>query len=141
MYELNKSNKSRQEMISDETAKRDEGELRSLTYMLLTASFSYLILTLPYLLKILCTPYMVHFYELFDDFGSAMQLWYICSLCLMYLNNSVNFLLYCIGGETFREEFLMCGCHKRMSVREKVIEQATKEREERMNEKENKIKK
>ena len=60
----------------------------------------------------------------------------------MYLNNSVNFLLYCIGGETFKEEFLvMCGCHKRLSAREKVIEQAKKDREERLKEREKALQK
>ncbi len=28
-----------------------------------------------------------------------------CSLICLYLNHTVNFLLYCIGGKTFRDEF------------------------------------
>ena len=71
-----------------------------------------------------------------DDYISSDYLWAKCSFGLLYLNNSVNFLLYCISGETFKEEFLiMCGCHKRLTAREKVIEQAKKERQERLKEK------
>lgn len=71
-------------------------------------------------------------YESPDEYISGANLRYICSISLMYLNNSVNFFLYCIGGETFKGEFLiMCGCLERMSARDKVIEQAKKERAKR----------
>ena len=137
VYSLYKFNQRRQEIVSDESAKKDEEELRNMTLMLLLASFTYLLLTLPYMIYILFPQYTGKFYESYDEYISAMKLWYVCSQCCIFLNNSVNFLLYCISGETFREEFLvMCGCRKRLTAREKVIEQARKEREERLKERE-----
>lgn len=136
-YNIWKSNKMRQDMISEEKSKEDEAELKSLTYMLLAASFTYLFLNLPYIIFIMFAKYTNHFYKTFDEQISANHLWYILSVCFMYLNNSVNFLLYCIGGKTFKKEFLvMCGCYKRTSAREKVLEQAKKDHEERLKERE-----
>ena len=38
---------------------------------------------------------------------------YIISICFMYINNSINFFLYVLGGKTFRNEFwLMMDCGK-----------------------------
>ena len=122
-------------MISDESAEEDDKELRSLTCLLLAASFTYLFLILTYVIFILFSQYTHHLYETHDQYMAAKWLWYICSICLMYLNHSVNFFLYCIGGETFRVEFLiMCGCHIRLSPREKVIAQAKKERNDKLKE-------
>ena len=139
VYNIYKSNKNRQIIISDKNAKEDDKYLKSLTYMLLTASFTYLFLTLPYVIYMLLGQYIQHLYEKYDAYISALHLWAIISFCLMYLNNSVNFLLYCISGELFREEFLvMCGCLKRLTPRQKVIEQARRKREERLKEREKK---
>ena len=44
---------------------------------------------------------------------AAMYLWYIISISFMYINNSINFYLYCLGGATFRDEFytmMTCCC-------------------------------
>ena len=35
-----------------------------------------------------------------------MYLWYVISICFMFVNNSINFWFYVFGGETFRNEFL-----------------------------------
>lgn len=54
-------------------------------------------------------------YKVVDDKGedhgkysAAMYLWYIISLVFMYINNSINFYLYCLGGTTFRNELMGC---------------------------------
>ena len=42
-----------------------------------------------------------------------MYLWYVISICFMYVNNSINFYLYCLGGPTFRKEFIiLMSCFK-----------------------------
>lgn len=128
VYKIHGSNRNRKHMISDESVKVYGKCLKSITYMLLTASFTYLFLTLPYAMKIFICEYTRIFYETVDEFQSAEYLWSAISFCLMYLNNSLNYLLYCISGKTFKEEFLvMCGCHKRLTGREKVIELANKD--------------
>ena len=52
-------------------------------------------------------------YKIVDDTGedlgkysAAMYLWYIVSICFMYINNSINFYLYCLAGKTFRDQFM-----------------------------------
>ena len=86
-------------------------------------------LTLPYVSKVSIGISTVSLYKTTDEYISAEYLWVTCSWSLMYLNKSVNFLLYCISGNTFKEEFLvLCGCHRRLTAREKVIEQARKDR-------------
>ena len=136
LYCFQKSNKMHKDIISDEKIKKEKRALKSVTFMLLTASFTYLFLTLPYSVKLLSYDYVWSIYRSINDYQSAMELWNQCTSCLLLLNNSINFLLYCISGETFKEEFLvMCGCHKRLTAREKVIEQAKKERQERLKDK------
>ena len=41
-------------------------------------------------------------------------LYYTISICFMYINNSINFFLYVLGGKTFRDEFYkMIYCDKK----------------------------
>ena len=137
IHNIKKCNKFRQYIISKGNDKVKDKEVISLTTLLLAASLTYILLTLPYIIHILFSHYTFQLYETEDEFYSSHHLWFICTKCLMYINNSVNFLLYCIGGTTFREEFLvMLGCHKRISPKEKVIEQARLNKEKRMKEKE-----
>lgn len=59
-------------------------------------------------------------FKIVDDSGedrgiyiADMYLWYVISICFMYINNSINFYLYCLGGPTFRKEFTaMMSCCK-----------------------------
>ena len=114
-------------------------EIVSLTFLLLTVSFTYIILTLPYTVYILFVQYMRHDSKTYSisEIISSKWLLYNSSLCLLYLNNSVNFFLYCARGENFKERFLvMCGCRKKIDPRQKIIEQALLERNMRLLKKE-----
>ena len=55
----------------------------------------------------------IHAGEDHGKYKAAMYLWYIISISFMYINNSVNFYLYCLGGATFRDEFraMMSCCY------------------------------
>ena len=70
-----------------------------MTYMLLTVSFTWLILTAPFNIQTLLALKDIRFQS------SARQLLSktICFL-LMYLNHSINLLLYCVTGRRFRAE-------------------------------------
>ena len=85
--------------------------LSLLRIILLFISFTYLILTLSYNIYILLAEYMREYYSSYDEYIAFNRLWYTCTTLLLYVNNSVNFILYCLGGRTYREEFLkMVGC-------------------------------
>ena len=109
--------------------------------LLLTASFTYLLLELPYVIYILIMRFIrsLHIlshdsfqffkytdYKIIDDRGedhgeylASMYLWYSISISFMYINNSIKFYLYCLGGSTFREEFLtMMNCCKPQKARD-----------------------
>ncbi len=73
---------------------------QQVTVMLLLVSFVWLFLSLPFtLLSILPV-----------TFSGSRQAWAVgnlvktCSFLLLYLNHSINFLLYCIAGGRFRKE-------------------------------------
>lgn len=111
---LRNAQKSRQTLAASTNRESNATQLHYVTIMLLSVSFSFLILNLPYLLYSLCIPYMVNWYENGADnekYTIDKFIWYELSITLTYVNNSINFLIYCIGGRRFRQEFLvMIGC-------------------------------
>ena len=110
---LTKASQSRNVLSTSANVETDRNQLRSITILLLTTTFTYLLLTFPYIIYILSAKYLRKFYSSNDAYISAMHLWYMSNLCLGYINNSINFLLYCIGGTRFREEFIdMLNCRK-----------------------------
>ena len=110
-FHVMKGHKKRQLMCASTNAQPDASKLHSLTRVLLTVTFSYLLFTLPFLLYGLVEPFTKRLYSSFEEARSAQQLWFIISTSFFNMNNSVNFLLYCIGGKQFRKVFLlMLGC-------------------------------
>ena len=100
---LTKNEQKRKSMTSssDKNAKK----VKSVSIVLLTTSFSYMLLTIPYMLYITVGQQLAHYYKDLDEYTSVMQLWFMISACFLYLNNSINFFLYCISGSHFRKEF------------------------------------
>lgn len=89
----------------------DPGQLIFLTRMLLTTSFMYLILTIPNAVYRVTANNILYLYRSYDEYHGAMQLWHAISQCLLYINHSVNFFLFCISGKKFRYEFIeMTSC-------------------------------
>lgn len=92
-------------------------KLISLGILLMFTTFTYLILTMPYLMYLIMNfmfgDYFDQHYESYSEAWSASQLFLVCSLGFEYINNCLNFLLYCIGSTPFRKEFLqMTGINK-----------------------------
>ena len=79
--------------------------LHLLTILLLSASFAYLLLILPFMIYHLSYKYIKKRYSSFEEWRSDDRLFYICVCCAMYVNNAINFPLYCLSAKTFREEF------------------------------------
>ena len=107
--------------------------MKFLTILLLTACFSYIIFALPYFCYILVMPVIMNSgenishpldtmlrytdYKKVDKRGendgnnvAFMYLWYIICISFAYINNSVNFYLYCLGGDFFRYEGFVFRC-------------------------------
>ena len=54
---------------------------------------------------------------------SDMKLYWACTIFLMYINHSINFLLYCLGGKTFRHEFYhMIGYRFETVINDRLLE-------------------
>ena len=99
--------------IRRRSSARNSGSISSLTAMLLVLSTLFLITTLPTNVFIyLAENYWRH--ERDPETLSNQKLWWAIANMLMYTNNSVNFLLYCLSGSRFRKEArrLFCACHR-----------------------------
>ena len=83
----------------------DPGQLIGLTRLLIATSLTYLTLTSPTAVHLIAVPYIVHLYSSYDEYNGANVLWWTISTCLLFINNSVNFFLYCLAGTKFRDEF------------------------------------
>ena len=105
------THRTRRAMTSGSHSQSDS-QLQSLTTMLLLVSFSYLILTFPYTVYAIVVPTVAHLYESFSKYWCSRMLSFQSTFSLLNINYSVNFILYCIGGKRFRDEFLtMIGCN------------------------------
>lgn len=101
----------RHTMVSSIKAHSDLSKIIYLTRILLTITFSYMLFTFPYIVYVLVEPLTRSLYEPIGAAKSAQLLWNLISTILLDINNSTNFLLYCIGGRRFRVVFCsMCGC-------------------------------
>ena len=102
---------------------RRSARTRQLTVMLLSDSLSIIICTLPLsLLGVIPTQ--------FDD-PYASHLVYAIAFYLVYLNRCVNFFLYCLSGERFRQALksLLPGGRKQESRRSFTVVSATRSQE------------
>ena len=85
-----------------------QDKVTALTITLLVVTFVYLLLTAPFAL------YAITVYEFHTTIKVNFELFYIVASFLRYINNSINFLLYCLSAETFRTELLyLCRKDKR----------------------------
>ena len=88
----------------------DPGQIIFLTKVLISTSLTYMVLTLPSAIYIVMLPHVSYkqlepVYTSQDAFHGAMHLWDAISLCLLYINHSVNFFLYCLADTKFKDEF------------------------------------
>ena len=99
----------------------DSGQLLFLTRLLFVTTFTYLILTLPCGVYLVAVEHIMHFYDSVDEYRGANMMWSAISSCLMYINHSINFFLYCMAGKKFRDEFkamINCKINERKSAME-----------------------
>ena len=104
---------------------QDHIQMKTMTFLLLGASFIFMITTAP-----MCI-YMVLDNAEKVYYGIKFYLFWNISNMLMYINNAINFWLYCVSGPRFRKELLdmfgiksktdhkrtMPECHRHVSTR------------------------
>ncbi|XP_064609469.1 probable G-protein coupled receptor 139 [Liolophura sinensis] len=99
--------------FSNKVAPTDgEGQKRvkssSMTVLLISLNTLFLVTTAPISIYLIGYPEWARTASYDEDI--QLTLWWAIVNQLMYLNNSVNFLFYCISGPTFRRELkFMCG--------------------------------
>ena len=98
--------KKRRVMKSTNNDLSDFDQIISIAFMLLATCFIYLILTLPYAIDSIGLDDTFLKFGSYTEYISAYMLYYRCSKLCHFINNSINFLLYCIAGKPFRKEFI-----------------------------------
>ena len=74
----------------------------AMSRLLVALSIIFIVSTAPICIYLICKPYFIP-----EDVPSSIQEedpWYAFVKILMYMNNTVNFILYCISGSKFRTE-------------------------------------
>ena len=89
-----------------------EGSTR-LTVMLLTISFTFLLTTLPQTIVQILAHFLDSRARHDLEVQANFQLAKTVALLLMYLNHSMNFVLYCATGQKFRKQLLWVLCDSR----------------------------
>jgi len=98
------------------TSQNRKSRLGGTTSMLLSVSFMFILSTSP-----ICILIALH--NIFDPFQSGEPLviarwslgWSTVSL-LSYVNNAINFWLYCVSGQKFRQQLALMICYKQEKV-------------------------
>ncbi|XP_059164852.1 probable G-protein coupled receptor 139 [Physella acuta] len=113
VFKICKANNSRAQLVQGRVQRNsspvEAGNIR-ITVMLLTISFSFLLTTLPSNLSNIVS-YWVNINGSQLTQTKAVLMTAVSSL-LMYLNHSVNFILYCATGRRFRAMVTRCFCSK-----------------------------
>ena len=123
LFSLARNRNIRHAMTSASDTKNIKSDKKqSLTTTLLLVSFTYLVLTLPYLLHSLISSSLVNMFDSLSEYLCNMMLQYVSTISVLCINYSVNFILYCIGGKRFRNEFLiMIGCNNAVTSKPTML--------------------
>ena len=79
-------------------------QMRALTVILLTVTFVFLLLTAPFVI------YAITVYHFHGSSHVDYMLFYFIASYLRYVNNVINFPLYCLSGRPFRKELKLMFC-------------------------------
>ena len=93
----------RKHQVTPFQSSRDGVRMTSMTGMLLTTTFTFILLTLPAALYLTG---QISFWKQIRQRVFFRIFWVIAQL-LIYLNNAINFILYCVSGPHFRREVLL----------------------------------
>lgn len=96
------------------TSSTDRSRENQLTIMLLLVSFTYLVIILPISVRVLF--YAFYEYTASTERYGVYVLLYSSLNLLLFLNNAINFYLYCLSGTRFRSDLRrLVGCKSKSS--------------------------
>lgn len=106
--------------ISRSSSTQSEGhKYSSLTVMLLVLNSAFLITTLPISIYNIGYPHWLP--DASQNTIASIEFWWAVVNMLMYTNNAINFLLYCLSGTRFRREVANMFCPKTRQCRDDVF--------------------
>ncbi|WAR24765.1 NMUR1-like protein, partial [Mya arenaria] len=94
------------------TRQTQKDKTSHLTAMLMTLNVVFFICVSPICIFFISRPYWLKYIKTPYDTAIVM-LWWAVINCFMYLNNTLNFVLYFLSGSRFREETKMLFCGER----------------------------
>ncbi|XP_064652690.1 FMRFamide receptor-like [Lineus longissimus] len=105
LHALIQSNLNRKHLHTTENkSEGDASRLTSVTYMLTTVSIFFILLTLPRQAYFIWVGMLPPASERSMELIANSYLAYSIANLMSYINNTINFLLYCISGRHFRQE-------------------------------------
>lgn len=99
-----------QQRKMQQSAARGQDQTAQITRMLLAVSISYWFLTIPMAIYFAGSQYFFDFTDLYS-YSAAYLTQQVCAFLLL-TNNSINFYLYCLTGNKFRQELRAMFCHQ-----------------------------
>ena len=109
------------QMSDNIPAHRTGRKQSSMTAMLMTLNTVFLFTTSPVSIYSIGYPY---WHTGSQKATALMELWWAIVNMLMYINNSLNFLLYCLSGSMFRKEAKRIFCR----IKKRIITQILKDK-------------
>ncbi|XP_067687695.1 probable G-protein coupled receptor B0563.6 [Haliotis asinina] len=96
--------------VQEKTAAETRTRERQVTVMLLSVSFTFLIFVTPMAVIIVVERY----FWIQHSAHEQAQYHLVRTICnnMMYTNHALNFVLYCVGGKRFRDQFFVMFCCK-----------------------------
>ncbi|CAH1801161.1 unnamed protein product [Owenia fusiformis] len=112
------SQRRRQTMQAVSSSSSSDNQTRSLTIMLICLSITFLILTGPVVVFFLLDRLNVDPKEEASYDRVKSHMYSVIVFCLMYTNNAINFILYCVSGKKFRSSLVdvFCGSRRRRNM-------------------------
>ena len=102
IYKVVSNNRKMKCQVAPSTSKSTHRKASSMSRLLLALNIEFIFCTAPVCVYLISEPYWIP-----RDVPRNVQLedpWWAVVNILMYTNNAVNFILYCLSGSTFRQE-------------------------------------
>ena len=117
--ELAKRNLMKQaQRLHDAYKEQEQRDLRSVTKMLVVICVFFIIISAPTCLHMVIRVYVFNL-KLPRDNARHLLTWSIANL-MLYSNNTVNFILYCLSGSVFRKELTNMFKHAKLSIQKRI---------------------
>ena len=109
---LTKRTLSMRKSNSSQQSRKSQRNTISMTRMLLCVTFYFVIVTTPTFIFSIIQEYMFDKTEITPEKNGKIELVDAISTLMLYLNHSINFLLYAVSGRRFRKELYSMLCSR-----------------------------